>query len=123
LLLKALGMVVWGIKRAPSRCEESSETLTYLGGPGEMTTAPKAVDFLVLAVSLCSEIRSLIAGAGLDVFWQEPINPQEPIFDYNVIASPHIVGVTDYSFELMARAVADSLERLHNKKPLLNTVY
>lgn len=64
-----------------------------------------------------------IAGAGLDVFWQEPINPQDPIFDYNVIASPHIAGVTDYSFELMARAVADNLERLHNKKPLFNTVY
>jgi phosphoglycerate dehydrogenase-like enzyme len=63
-----------------------------------------------------------IAGAGLDVFWQEPIDPQDPIFAYNVIASPHIAGVTDYSFQLMAQAVAENVERLRQGRHLLNRV-
>lgn len=155
--LQALGMEVWGIKRDPNRGRSSFETMTYLGGPDDLTTLLKAVDFVVLAVPLRPETRGLIgktqleamkpsaflvnvsrgpvvdyeallwalrqgeiAGAGLDVFWQEPIDPEDPIFEYNVIASPHIAGVTDYSFELMAKAVADNVKRLRNNKPLLN---
>jgi phosphoglycerate dehydrogenase-like enzyme len=29
-----------------------------------------------------------IAGAGLDVFWEEPPDPEDPIFQYNVLATP-----------------------------------
>jgi len=36
-----------------------------------------------------------IAGAGLDVFWEEPADPEDPIFSYNVIATPHIGTSTD----------------------------
>ena len=35
-----------------------------------------------------------IAGAGLDVFWEEPADPEDPIFSYNVIATPHTVSYT-----------------------------
>lgn len=38
-----------------------------------------------------------IAGAGLDVFWEDPPDPDDPIFDYNVRATPHIAGSTDVS--------------------------
>jgi phosphoglycerate dehydrogenase-like enzyme len=38
-----------------------------------------------------------LAGAGLDVFWEEPVDPELPLFRQNVIASPHIAGVTDVS--------------------------
>ncbi|GAB4248683.1 2-hydroxyacid dehydrogenase [Deferrisoma sp.] len=59
-----------------------------------------------------------IAGAGLDVFWTEPPDPEDPLFRHNVIASPHIAGVTDFSYDLIAKAVADNVERLRSGRPL-----
>ena len=63
-----------------------------------------------------------IAGAGLDVFWREPVDPTDPLLQLNVIASPHIAGVTDYSYDLMARAVAKNVENLRRGVPLQNVV-
>lgn len=53
-----------------------------------------------------------VAGAGLDVFWEEPIDPQDPIFGYNVIGTPHIGGATDLSLRGIARRVAENVERI-----------
>jgi len=52
-----------------------------------------------------------IAGAGLDVFWDEPVDMTHPIFRENVIATPHIAGVTDVSYEGIARAFAENIRR------------
>jgi phosphoglycerate dehydrogenase-like enzyme len=52
-----------------------------------------------------------IAGAGLDVFWEEPVDPNHPLFAYNVVATPHVAGVTDLSYEGIARAFAENVER------------
>lgn len=52
-----------------------------------------------------------LAGAGLDVFWEEPVDPEHPLFRHNVIATPHIAGVTDASYTGIARAVAQNIER------------
>lgn len=52
-----------------------------------------------------------LAGAGLDVFWEEPVDPKHPLFRHNVIATPHIAGVTDASYTGIARAVAQNIER------------
>lgn len=52
-----------------------------------------------------------LAGAGLDVFWEEPPEPQHPIFAHNVIATPHVAGVTDASYDGIAHAVAANIER------------
>ena len=60
-----------------------------------------------------------IAGAGLDVFWEEPPDPKDPIFTYNVLATPHIAGSTDSSMEGIAKVVAENIRRLErNEKPL-----
>lgn len=53
-----------------------------------------------------------IAGAGLDVFWQEPPDPQDPVFQYNVMATPHCGGCTDTSIEGIAAGVCTNIERI-----------
>ena len=63
---------------------------------------------------------STIAGAGLDVFWQEPPDPGDPIFEYNVIATPHIAGSTDVSMQGIVRGVAENLRRIHQGLMPLN---
>lgn len=60
-----------------------------------------------------------IAGAGLDVFWQEPVNPNDPIFNHNVLATPHIGGATDVSIQGIMREVANNIRRLaQGQEPL-----
>jgi phosphoglycerate dehydrogenase-like enzyme len=53
-----------------------------------------------------------IAGAGLDVFWEEPPDPNDPIFNYNVLATPHIAGSTDNSMRGIVNVVAENIRRL-----------
>jgi phosphoglycerate dehydrogenase-like enzyme len=53
-----------------------------------------------------------IAGAGLDVFWEEPPDPADPIFNYNVLATPHIAGSTDVSMSGILSVVAENIRRL-----------
>lgn len=60
-----------------------------------------------------------IGGAGLDVFWEEPPDPKDPIFGYNVLATPHVAGSTDRSMEGIAKVVAENIRRLErNERPL-----
>jgi phosphoglycerate dehydrogenase-like enzyme len=64
-----------------------------------------------------------LAGAGLDVFEQEPIDPSMPLLSRpDVIATPHVAGVTDVSYSSIARALADNIQRLQAGQPLNNCV-
>jgi len=46
-----------------------------------------------------------IAGAGLDVFEQEPVDPQNPLLRMeNVIVTPHALCWTDECFDAIARS-------------------
>ena len=60
-----------------------------------------------------------IGGAGLDVFWEEPPDPDDPIFKYNVLATPHIAGTTDVSIRGIVKAVAENIRRLETGQNLL----
>ncbi len=53
-----------------------------------------------------------IAGAGLDVFWEEPPDPNDLIFKYNVMATPHIAGSTDVSMRGIVKGVAENIRRV-----------
>lgn len=61
-----------------------------------------------------------IAGAGLDVFWEEPFDPSDPIFSYNVIATPHFGGATDLSLHGIGKKVAENINRIRNGEAPLN---
>lgn len=63
-----------------------------------------------------------IAGAGLDVFWEEPPNLSHPLFRQNVIATPHVAGVTDVSYAGIARDVATNIERFRRGEAPLHAV-
>jgi len=60
-----------------------------------------------------------IAGAGLDVFWEEPPDPEDPIFKQNIIATPHIAGCTDDSMRGIVAGVSENIQRIERgEKPL-----
>ena len=73
--------------------------------------------------ALIDALRSgRLAGAGLDVFWEEPPDPDDPLFSFNVVATPHVGGATETSLRGIARAVADNVERLRRGEPPRNCV-
>ncbi len=59
-----------------------------------------------------------IAGAGLDVFWDEPPDPWDPIFRHNVLATPHVAGSTDISIRGIVKVVAENIRRLEQNLEL-----
>lgn len=63
-----------------------------------------------------------IAGAGLDVFWYEPFDPNDPIFAYNVIGTPHVGGATDLSLRGIAATVVENINRVRHGGPPLNCI-
>jgi len=63
-----------------------------------------------------------LAGAGLDVVADEPIDPTSSLLRHNVIVTPHVAGVTDLSYEGIAREVARNLEKYARGEPPLHAV-
>jgi phosphoglycerate dehydrogenase-like enzyme len=64
-----------------------------------------------------------LMGAGLDVFEQEPLDPSSPLLSRpEVLATAHIAGVTDASYQSIAHALTDNLRRLDAGEPLQNCV-
>jgi len=79
------------------------------------------IDYDALYAALSS---GHLSGAGLDVYWKEPISPDDPLLTLsNVIATPHIAGVTDRSYNEIADTVAANINRLRNGEALLNRTF
>jgi D-2-hydroxyacid dehydrogenase (NADP+) len=62
-----------------------------------------------------------IAGAGMDVFEEEPLNPKSKLWDLeNVIVTPHVAGSRRDYFKKVGEIFRINLNRYLDKKPLLN---
>jgi phosphoglycerate dehydrogenase-like enzyme len=76
------------------------------------------VDYDALYTTLT---QGRLGGVGLDVYWQEPIAPDDPLLAFpNVIATPHIAGITDRSYDEIAKVVVENIERLRRGQPPLH---
>jgi phosphoglycerate dehydrogenase-like enzyme len=74
--------------------------------------------------ALAASIRAgHLRGAGLDVFWDEPADPGHPLFQLpQVIATPHIAGVTDINLTRTFQVVAENLQRYRKGETPLHLV-
>ncbi|HEX2521568.1 MAG TPA: NAD(P)-dependent oxidoreductase [Terriglobia bacterium] len=64
-----------------------------------------------------------IRGAGLDVFPKEPVDPSHPLLQLpNLVATPHVAGVTFGTSRRRAQAVVENLERITQGLPPLYQV-
>jgi lactate dehydrogenase-like 2-hydroxyacid dehydrogenase len=59
--------------------------------------------------------NSQIKGAAMDVYWEEPFNPNDEILKYNVVYTPHIAGSTYYSYNLISKKMAENIKKVIEK--------
>jgi phosphoglycerate dehydrogenase-like enzyme len=75
----------------------------------------RVVDHAALLAALREQ---RLAGAGLDVFWDEPIDPNDPLLALpNVIATPHVANMTVETIETIARVAANNIRRVQAGLP------
>ena len=100
-------------------------------GPDELQAMKRSAFLINIArggvVDEPALVRALregwIAGAGLDVFVQEPLPSDNPLWGMeNVILTPHIAGMTPHYNERAADVFAENLRRYLSGQPLLNQV-
>ena len=78
----------------------------------------KVVDEPALVVALRS---GQLAGAALDVFSQEPLPPESPLWDLpNVLVSPHSASTADSENAKLTDLFCENLRRYRDGRPLLN---
>lgn len=78
------------------------------------------IDRGALIAALASE---RLGGVGLDVHWEEPADPADPLYaDPRVVALPHVAGSTEEAFDRIVDVVIDNLGRLARGEPLQHRV-
>jgi phosphoglycerate dehydrogenase-like enzyme len=64
-----------------------------------------------------------LAGVGLDVYWREPIDPNDPLLALpNVIATPHVANMTHETIETIARVSTDNIRRVQAGLPPVHRI-
>jgi len=108
-----------------------TDTTRNLIGPDELKVMKPSAFLVNIArggvvdeLALIQALREgWIAGAGLDVFAQEPLASDSPLWGMeNVILTPHIAGMTPHYNERAADLFALNLRRYLSGRPLLNQV-
>jgi phosphoglycerate dehydrogenase-like enzyme len=64
-----------------------------------------------------------LGGVGLDVYWEEPWDPADPLYARDdVVTLPHIGGSTAEAYERIAGIVAENVRRTLAGEPLLHVI-
>jgi phosphoglycerate dehydrogenase-like enzyme len=67
--------------------------------------------------------RGHLGGAGLDVFWEEPWDPGEALYQReDVVVLPHVAGSTEEAFARVADIVAGNIGRVMRGEELLHRI-
>ena len=62
-----------------------------------------------------------MAGAGLDVFAAEPVEPGHPLAGFDtVVLAPHVAWLTPETLERSLAVAIENCRRLRDGEPLLN---
>jgi phosphoglycerate dehydrogenase-like enzyme len=79
---------------------------------------------LVDEAALISALRDQrIGGAALDVFAEEPLPSDSPLWDLeNLLVTPHTAGMTDKLWHRHYAQISENLRRYLNREPLLSVV-
>ncbi|MEM2028404.1 MAG: hydroxyacid dehydrogenase [Candidatus Bathyarchaeia archaeon] len=75
--------------------------------------------------SLCKALRERwIAGAALDVFEEEPLPPESPLYDLdeNVFLTPHVAGLSDERRSMLFGVIVEDFRRFFSGEKPLNTI-
>jgi phosphoglycerate dehydrogenase-like enzyme len=116
----ALALIACCVLNDETRGLVGREVLDALGqgGPGFVINVARGpvLDYDALHAALR---EGRIAGAGLDVYWDEPVDPDDPILAHNVISTPHIGGATTFAYRATGDAVAANIERLRRGDPVV----
>jgi phosphoglycerate dehydrogenase-like enzyme len=108
-----------------------TEDTYHLVGSAEFAVMKKAAIFINVSrgdtvdeeALLAALVSGRIAGAGLDVFHEEPLPVSSPFWDLkNVLLTPHVAGVSPHYLERSAEIFAVSLARFRAGESLPNRV-
>ncbi|CAI9764817.1 unnamed protein product [Fraxinus pennsylvanica] len=97
------------------------EVLLALGKRGFIVNVAHGAIIDKKQLVLCLQ-QGLIAGAGLDVFENEPHVPEALFSLHNVVLSPHCAAFTEESFRDSYEIASGNLEAFFLNKPLLSPV-
>jgi phosphoglycerate dehydrogenase-like enzyme len=109
---------------------QTKETRGLIGAPELAAMKPDAVlvnvsrGGLVDEDALSAALREhRLAGAALDVFRNEPLTPDSPLWDLpNLLVTPHTSGYRRDHWEAVVALFADNLRRFERGEELLNLV-
>jgi phosphoglycerate dehydrogenase-like enzyme len=67
--------------------------------------------------------RGELAGAAFDVFSEEPLPADSPLWDApNAIVTPHVAGLSPHYMDRVGKILVENVRRLERGEPLLNEV-
>ncbi|MGH9499415.1 MAG: D-2-hydroxyacid dehydrogenase [Terriglobales bacterium] len=122
-LLEDSDYVVVGAPTTPATAGLiNAERLTHMKPDAFLINVGRGplVDTEALAVALR---HKKIGGAALDVFDQEPLPADSPLWDLeNLLLTPHTAGVTDKLWERHYTLISENLRRYLSGEPLLAVV-
>jgi len=106
------------------------ETRALIGSPELRSMKPTAILVNVARGKLVDEkalveelVRGTIAGAALDVFEHEPLDPSSRLWDLpNVLITPHTSGYREDYWDAVVDIFIDNARRFEAGQPLINVV-